>query len=1119
VTEKRNSIGTPHFERVFELLTAGLMAGLPLQTICEEDVRMGWLLPEGQPRVPMLFLVGQTQPLPEPVQRHLRRYRAAGGRIFTDADSGEQPGAERLELHTHALRSLYHEGYAADTIYPLFAPVQERLAGELRAAVGALRRHQVDSDNPWVAPNLFDGGAILYVMLSTDEGAPLPFAPGAFWELGELYRFSMRPQRATVTCGERRAVVYDVFERRLVQPAPGPVRLEADLGLFPAALFALAPEPVGAPRLETGRDADERLHYRVSARTAAGRSLAARVPLRLRLLRGGVPLLELFRGTGASGLFEDSLTLPATSDALAFEVTELLGGQAVTVALAPAPLPAGTPLSEERLSVDLLPEERLSTLLELARAQGGIHLWQGTTEAPHASRLAAALAAAGLTVESSAGEPGDDAVPGVHLLLAGVAGNGQPGGKLPLECWRRGLLPLTVTAHNPGPERGLVTGVLAPRARDEHVILLLGGDDAGLAHAVARFADWLAARPTDSAAPAAPRPPPLRRAGAPGGTDPLPPLSTQVGVRLAEVHPAAAGGRLLVTARGHHRNLLLLEDAGNEPRVVRAVRAGQASQLGPAWISPDGRHFGATCRSTTQARQGFQLCDDQPATEPWLFASFGDFGRTRSRFAVSADARTVVAPGPYGVVCWQRDATGWREAWALEHWRRFTELDWPVSADSERNPQFHALIPDGGDAVLVLHGERTNQGWITPANPAAVHLSAHALADGAERWRFAVPVAGKLLFPTLYSSADGRRLLLQVQVGSWGKETYRFYVLEDGKVSGQWEAGTGMAPTACALDAGSGRIALAYKGRRVEVRQPDAALLASLSWRGQPVGVAFAPGGERFYVADDAGTLTSLEADGRTIWRAALGSVCEVAATERSVYAAGWDGRLRAYAPDGKPRWTFDCTPHLRDAEPLASVHAAGALAQARIIAPRRASTAAVTVPAGENLLAGSAPGEREVTGADGKPGKAKGVGNARAFLRIGGTGGWMSNGALQVQAEQLANGQLDDVTEPWLHLDELFWNATAGRQVWAEIMFSAPTHVRAVTVYEHPQHPENWPTEALVEVWDEKLQRWETAAFGLFLEGPVNSYTIDREAVTRLRYVPWASYYRNFRTCEIEVR
>ena len=53
----------------------------------------------------------------------------------------------------------------------------------------------------------------------------------------------------------------------------------------------------------------------------------------------------------------------------------------------------------------------------------------------------------------------------------------------------------------------------------------------------------------------------------------------------------------------------------------------------------------------------------------------------------------------------------------------------------------------------------------------------------------------------------------------------------------------------------------------------------------------------------------------------------------------------------------------------------------------------------------------------------------------------------------------------------------------------------------------------------NEDQKRWQTAQRGLFLKGAVNTYTLNLKGVTKWRYVPWSSYYRNFYTSEIEVR
>jgi len=91
-------------------------------------------------------------------------------------------------------------------------------------------------------------------------------------------------------------------------------------------------------------------------------------------------------------------------------------------------------------------------------------------------------------------------------------------------------------------------------------------------------------------------------------------------------------------------------------------------------------------------------------------------------------------------------------------------------------------------------------------------------------------------------------------------------------------------------------------------------------------------------------------------------------------------------------------------------------------------------------------------------------------------------------------------------------------RQVWDEIEFREPTDVRTLTVCENPKFRDSWPTQGLVQVWDEKLKTWDTVIMGVFLEASVHTCPVELKGETRLRYVPWSNYYRNFYTSEIEV-
>jgi len=242
--------------------------------------------------------------------------------------------------------------------------------------------------------------------------------------------------------------------------------------------------------------------------------------------------------------------------------------------------------------------------------------------------------------------------------------------------------------------------------------------------------------------------------------------------------------------------------------------------------------------------------------------------------------------------------------------------------------------------------------------------------------------------------------------------------------------------------------------------------------------------------------LTRLEQDGQNLWQIDLGCVCRISTHGDRVYAAGWDGRLRSCDADGGLRWTLDCTGALNPADPVAALAASAARRPNALQTARRECTTSAEVPAGENLLR-----------------------NGKATLTVGGTKGWMSEGKVKIGAATLTNGRTDDEETKWLHLDELFWDGTAGRQVWAEISFAEPTDITSLTVYEHPDHRDSWPSEAVVQVWNEREETWQTAAFGIFLHGSVNSYALNLKSAKRLRYLPWNSYFRNFYTSEIEVR
>ena len=1098
ISERRSVMGTPHWERVFALVGAGLMAGVPMDIAYEEDLAAGRLLDGGRPRAPMLLLTGQSRPLPATAGAAIAAYVAAGGRVFVDADSAEVPGAARIDVHANTLKDPLAQGYASDAAYPLLQPAFEALAAQLAKALGPHRRFPIDTDDPWVAKNGFDGGAIRYVMLASETG-PAPWDAGAHWGLGLRYNLSYLPKTVALHLPAGGGVIYDVFDHAQVQPTieGKSARLSVDLTTTPARLFALAPAPLGAPKLAAGvaGGADSAtIHFTAGVVDAGGRPLAARVPIRVRLLgaRGGV-IAERIRGTGADGAFAGSLPLPAAGGPWTLEVTELLGGKGSTVAVsADVPL---APLVVGRPDVEVLRADRVRSLVGAAHGTLTLALPKKLPlTTAQFEGLAATLKRKGLRLEPAGPLP-ETPEPRVYLAIGAmpILMAGDAPEDLAWRSWSRGLLPQALSMGVPGPGRGLVAPAFAPRGEGEHAIVLIGGDAPGLDKAFKAFVDWLDAPVKPAPARGAGPPARLGLVGKPAAVAPVPRLADRVGLRLSGVVVAADGKHLAVTADGYAHNLALVEDQGSQARVVRAARVGQAPVAESAFVGAGGATFGASARTTARHGEEFHLVSAATGEEA-AFASFGDIGRHRHRFAAGDRGDLVLAPGPYGVACWRRDGGAWREAWAIDDRTRYNGLDWPVDPMDEHAPQFHAVIPRGTDHALVLYHEKTNNGWVTNEHPGASWLAAVGLADGKPRWRLDLPIPKTLIFPTLRTSPDGSRCLLDVQMGAFGKESYRNLSIAEGKVLGTWDMKT--KPAALALADATGLVAVAYEGRLLEVRRPDGLVLQSRIWPDQPTSLAFAADGVGLFVADDAGALTHLDARGREAWRAEIGCGSALAARGDRVYAAGWDGRLRGFAADGRPLWTLDCNPALNVPKPMDLVVAAARSAAATLHKVARPPTTSPAVPAGPNLLR-----------------------DGRATLTVGGTQGWMSQGTVQVKAKDLTDGRRDDVTTPWVSTNETYWDSTTGRQVWAEVAFKAPTDVKALTVFENPKFPDSWPTDGLVQVWDEPRKAWKTAARGTALVGPVNTYALGLKGVTKLRYVPWESYYRNFYTSEIEVR
>ena len=1094
------------------------MAGVPMNIIYEEDVTAGWLLPGGKPRVPMLFLCGQTQPLPGPARDAIARYQGAGGRVYSDAESAEFPGAKHLELRTDPGAVAIGRIINSDAAWPELQPLYETLASGLVAAVGDSRRFPVDTSDPWVAKGQLDGGAIRYLMFSS-ETSPFPWSHEVVWWLGGYYDKSSFPKvvSAKLPAAAAAGAIYDVFDSTLVKPAISADRtvISVDLRLIPGRLFALTPEPIAAPRLLVSVQGDT-LRARCQIVGASGKPMAARVPLRIRLQSGGTKAADLIRGTGPDGTLAWELPMPAMGSRWNLEVMELVGGVATTAEVANT-TPPQTALAV-RPDVDVRRETQLRTLL--AEAEGTLCLRVESSsriDRAQVMLLARALKARGVALTEL--DPKSPAPPRVQLVLGELPARSASDGVLS-SAVDFGLFDLSITPGCPGPGRGFVAPLFSPRAPGEHAIALVGGDAAGLAKTIDAFIRWLGTSvPNRSGAAAASEAQAVESVqGRPAEATPSPHVGDLLGARLADVIASADGKHVVVSSDGYLKNLALIEDQGSAARVVQAVRVGQGPALQSLYASNDGKRFGAQGRHVARFGQGFELLNGEGGVRD-IFAGFGDRGGTfQHKMSGSADGEYVLAPGTCGVVCWRKTGNEWHEAWAIDYWKQFPKLEWPVSGFNEFDPYFHTHIPPGASYGLILFAEHASLNWTMPNNIGRAWLAAVSLSDGNTLWKWDVPISGALIHPDLVVSPDGTQVYVQVQKGSFNEESFEFFGVSAGKLRARWA--TRAWPIGAAVADHTGSIAVAYKGRHVQSRRADGKLMIDRVWDALPTALAFTADGRDLLVVDQFGRLTRLARDGTEVWQFSLGAVSRLAVRGHRIYAAGRDGRLRAVDDDGRLAWTIDCTPSLLEDDPAGAL-LAGQNLECRLHAASRPATTRTDVPAGPNLLRGTFTRQQTIViYSHGKRvAEYLGAQMEKADLTIGGTQGWCSEGVIQAQAMQMVDGRMDDVTKPWLSTRELFWAVEGTRQVWVRIDFREPTDVHSLTVYENPNHPESWPTEGVVQVWDEKLEDWRCVAHSAFMSGPTNTYDLNLKKVKTFRYVPWTPYAKNLYTSEIEVR
>ena len=544
-------------------------------------------------------------------------------------------------------------------------------------------------------------------------------------------------------------------------------------------------------------------------------------------------------------------------------------------------------------------------------------------------------------------------------------------------------------------------------------------------------------------------------------------------VKLTGVVPTVGSKRLLVTAVGGRKNLAVIEDKGDHAEIVRVESAGRGA-VHSAFISSDGERFGAAARDVGVSGQA--LCVfHAPGEATEIFPAFGDSEAEALEFAQSDDGKTVIVPGTYGVVCWRRNERAeWKEAWACDCWSDFSVMDWPSADELLRAPSYSVALTPGDDCAWVrsfgaLAGMRTSGG---------VGIEALELKSGRAICGFTMGVEDACSGFAVARSPDRRNAVMRINHAAHGFRCQCRLMLER-KLHSSWNS-TAIPSELVVADKSGSSAAVFYEAghTRVELHDATGKLDWERTWDKQVAALVFSPDGDALFFSNEAGQIQKLDSDGKTICSSTCAAPANLSAKDGRIFAACGDGFVRAFhAENGRLVWTLDCATAMKDAKPAPEV-------ARTVIQASRKSTATPKIPSGQNLLR-----------------------SGKASLKL--------SEKVLIDAALLTNGKYDDVDTPWLKPED----AASGRKIFAEIEFAPPTDVHSLSVIESSKYPESWPVESLVQVWNDDKKLWSTAARGVFLIGPVNTYKLNLKSVTRLRYVPWSGYRRNFYTSEIEVR
>lgn len=1071
-----------HFHQTTRAYAACLYAHRTAAVVTDDLVRAGAL------KKYHALLISCEMPPPPDLQARLKEFQEGGGLVLANRPHDgywHPPGAVELGEafgESRALANLdteTHQGTEEDG---------RDDAARVLKALGKRVQPLADCDDPTTWLSVLRSGAARYVYAVNLKR--LPHRPT------DLHRFSGyentgMPTRTPLLLKPGRYAIYDVLAGKRVEPVLRRDRwsVTADLSVFPGAILALLPAPVEGVQLAAGLSAD-RARLAVQARVTDDkeRTLDAAVPLEVTVRdAAGGTRYHLYR-TAVHGLWEETLPVAANDRGgrWTVRVAELLSGRQSSggIEVAPPALPEAAPVPV----VEWSDAGRVEGALKAARRVAVV------VEDRQAEPLAAAvkevtdgLAAKGKEVVrlrtedylADRKELGWDRFNARDLGALGTADlkprprkydlvvtfdtPDLPGGVVPAD-----VLPVRLTAADPGPGRGLVQYAVMPAYDTEDAVALAGGDAEGVRAAAKALAGGSATakgrEDTERGAEV-----PMQPLAANRETIPPAGLRQFVGVPISELAVTPDGQRIAVGMKGWGNNFFVLDAEGKVhgkspagkffPVELQALQDGftvveHENDPTTLYLKIYDRDGHARLRLAAAGRRVGGVRDWSPSL-PTIMPTF----LAQASFSVTPDGHWAAVGGSKAAAVWDlsRRQVVWRDdgihyaAPAAQNTRDPREF-----ADSF--PQLR-LAPDG-KAVGLRHNRTVQLRDLPGGAPRA----GRELPEGTVPGRVRV--------------CDGHVLVV-------GDD--EFFAYRDGEPQWHWKAPGAVTASAFAPDGlhyavaeADGALRLMEGGGQVGGwLAPDGAV-TSLALLSDARAVAFATTTGRVGVVDFRGTVR---------WRQDVGTRAVIAFLGTAGDTVVGDGRgiLRRFNPEGKQVWEVDLTPQVWRADTAARLAANDATPTLRLPPPRRAAPAP---PAGRTNLARS------------------------AMVQFLPPRGWF--GQLAVPRPVSVNdGKKVSPKDGWFRDVDLEFAAFVPSPPAWELEWPKAVTLNTVVVDESPRHPEAVPEEVRIEAWVDG--DWKEVVHDFWNRGVAHVHRFANVTTTRVRYTPLGDLANNVWVAEIE--